>query len=80
MENSQFNNNNVNNIYVGLGPTSVRKQFPFLIRALYFLCFGFYASLVWVLLAYIFCLLLVTMSLGQDMFTKVPAVMTLRRS
>jgi len=57
------------------------KQRPFLLRALYFLLIGFWFSLVWMLLAWLFTL--VTLGLGFPlsfwMFDQVPALTTLAR-
>ena len=57
------------------------KQRPFLLRALYFLLIGFWFSLVWMLLAWLFTL--VTLGLGFPlsfwMFDQVPALTTLSR-
>ena len=58
------------------------KQAPFLLRALYFIVIGFWLSLVWMLLAWIFTGL--TLGLGLPlafwMFDRVPAITTLARS
>jgi uncharacterized membrane protein YccF (DUF307 family) len=58
------------------------KQPPFLLRALYFIIIGFWLSLVWMLLAWIFTGL--TLGLGLPlafwMFDRVPAITTLARS
>jgi uncharacterized membrane protein YccF (DUF307 family) len=57
------------------------KQRPFLARALYFLLIGFWFSLVWMLLAWLFST--ITLGLGLPlsiwMFDRAPAVTTLAR-
>ncbi|KAF0110851.1 MAG: hypothetical protein FD147_1315 [Chloroflexi bacterium] len=57
------------------------KQAPFILRALYFIVIGFWFSLVWMLMAWIFTGL--TLGLGLPlafwMFDRVPAVTTLAR-
>lgn len=56
-------------------------QRPFLARALYFILIGFWFSLVWLILAWVFAIL--TLGLGLPlafwMFDRVPAVTTLAR-
>jgi uncharacterized membrane protein YccF (DUF307 family) len=58
------------------------EQPPFILRALYFIVIGFWLSLVWMLLAWIFTGL--TLGLGLPlafwMFDRVPAITTLARS
>ena len=55
------------------------KQRPFLLRAIYFLLIGFWFSLVWMLLAWLFST--ITLGLGLPlsiwMFDRAPAVTTL---
>lgn len=57
------------------------RQHPFLARALYFLLIGFWLSLVWLILAWVFAIL--TLGLGLPlafwMFNQVPAITTLAR-
>lgn len=57
------------------------KQHPFLLRALYFICIGFWFSLVWLLLAWIIAGF--TLGLGLPiafwMFDRIPQVTTLAR-
>lgn len=58
------------------------KQLPFLLRALYFILIGFWFSLVWVLLAWVFTFL--TLGFGLPlafwMFDRTPAITTLARN
>jgi len=58
------------------------KQHPFLLRALYFILIGFWFSLVWMLLAWVFTFL--TLGFGLPlafwMFDRAPAITTLARS
>ena len=57
------------------------KQPPFLLRAIYFIAIGFWFSLIWMLLAWIFTTL--TLGFGLPlafwMFDRVPCVTTLAR-
>lgn len=56
-------------------------QSPFILRALYFIAIGFWFSLVWMLLAWIFTTLTVGLGLPLAfwMFDRVPCVTTLAR-
>jgi uncharacterized membrane protein YccF (DUF307 family) len=58
------------------------EQYPFLLRALYFIVIGFWFSLVWMLLAWIFTGLTLglLLPLAFWMFDRVPAITTLARS
>jgi hypothetical protein len=68
------------------GQTFVRQsapqQLPFILRALYFIVIGFWFSLVWMLLAWIFATL--TLGFGLPlalwMFDSTPAITTLARN
>ncbi|MCB0015140.1 MAG: hypothetical protein KDE34_24660 [Anaerolineales bacterium] len=53
------------------------RQMPFIIRLAYFLLIGWWASLVWALLAYLFCVSIVGLPLGYLMLTSLPFVTTL---
>jgi uncharacterized membrane protein YccF (DUF307 family) len=57
------------------------KQPPFLLRALYFIVIGFWFSLVWMLLAWIFTGVTLGLALPLSfwMFDRVPSVTTLAR-
>jgi uncharacterized membrane protein YccF (DUF307 family) len=67
------------------GTTYVRdsniKQRPFLGRALYFVLVGFWLSLVWLILAWVFAILTLGFGLPAAfwMFNQVPALTTLAR-
>jgi uncharacterized membrane protein YccF (DUF307 family) len=54
-------------------------QRPFWMRALYFVCIGWWASLLWAEVAWVCCLFIVTIPVGFMMFNKMPAVTTLAR-
>lgn len=62
-------------IYEPEGP----RQRPFLIRALYFVLIGWWASAVWMALAYAVCCTILGLPLGVWMFDFVPALVSLRR-
>ena len=57
------------------------KQRPFLVRALYFLLIGFWLSLMWLILAWVFAIL--TLGFGLPLafwvFNRVPAITTLAK-
>ncbi len=57
------------------------KQHPFILRALYFIVIGFWFSLVWMLLAWIFAFLTfgLLLPLAFWMFDRTPAITTLAR-
>jgi uncharacterized membrane protein YccF (DUF307 family) len=54
-------------------------QVNLLVRSLYFLLIGWWFSLIWSVVAYIFCATLVLMPLGMLMLNWLPAVTTLKR-
>ncbi|MCA9917113.1 MAG: YccF domain-containing protein [Anaerolineales bacterium] len=53
---------------------------PFLIRALYFVLFGWWFSLLWAVLAYLLCATIIGLPLGIVMLNGLPTVTTLARS
>ena len=55
------------------------KQRPMLIRAVWFILVGFWFGAIWKGVAYVLCVLIVTMPFGLAMFNRVGAVMTLLR-
>jgi uncharacterized membrane protein YccF (DUF307 family) len=55
------------------------EQYPFLVRAIYFLLVGWWLSAVWMLLAYAVCCTLIGLPLGIWMFDLVPMLVSLRR-
>ena len=57
------------------------RQYPFLLRALYFIVIGFWFSLVWMLLAWLISLVILGLAfpLSFWMFNRVPCVTTLAR-
>jgi uncharacterized membrane protein YccF (DUF307 family) len=67
----------VQNINVNVAGT---QQHSFLVRALYFVCIGCWAGLIWAHLAYFCCLTIVLLPVGVMMFDRLPAVLTLRKN
>ena len=55
------------------------EQLPFVGRAAYFVLVGWWFSAIWMLVAYAFVILLLTIPLAFWMYDRVPAVTTLRR-
>ena len=55
------------------------EQRPMWMRTVWFICVGFWFGAVWMAVAYVLCLLIVTMPFGIAMFNRVGAVMTLLR-
>jgi uncharacterized membrane protein YccF (DUF307 family) len=55
------------------------EQRPMLIRAIWFILVGFWFGAIWMAVAYLLCVLIVTMPFGLAMFNRVGAVMTLLR-
>lgn len=49
-----------------------------LLRVLYFVLIGWWAALVWGLIAYVCCLSIVLLPLGTVMFNRLPYVLTLK--
>ena len=54
-------------------------QPPFLLRALYFILIGFWFSLIWALLGWLFCVTIIGLPLGVWMLNRLPGVTTLMR-
>lgn len=54
-------------------------QLPLLLRAIWFVLVGFWLGAIWMSVAYVLCLLIVTIPFGLAMFNRVGAVMTLLR-
>jgi len=54
-------------------------QYNLLLRALYFLLVGWWASGVWIETAYALCCTVIGLPLGFWMFDRVPAIVSLRR-
>jgi uncharacterized membrane protein YccF (DUF307 family) len=48
-------------------------------RAIWFICFGFWFGAIWMAVANVLCVLILTMPFGIAMFNRVGAVMTLMR-
>ncbi|MCB8980341.1 MAG: YccF domain-containing protein [Ardenticatenaceae bacterium] len=56
------------------------KNVPFLIRAAYFVLFGWWFSLLWATLAWLLCATIIGLPLGVMMLNGLPAVTTLANS
>jgi len=56
------------------------KQPPLLIRAVYFVVFGWWVSLLWAALAWILCATIIGLPIGVLMLNGLPFVTTLHRS
>lgn len=56
-----------------------RQQRPFVIRAVYFLFFGWWLSFIWVIVAWLATGTLILLPLGIWMMNRIPAVTTLQR-
>ena len=55
------------------------EQRPMWMRAVWFICVGFWFGAIWMAVAYVLCVLILTMPFGIAMFNRVGAVMTLMR-
>ena len=55
-------------------------QYPFLLRALYFLLIGWWFSLIWLEIAWILCATILLFPVGLGMFASSPKVVSLRRT
>ncbi len=53
---------------------------PFLVRAAYFILFGWWFSLLWAVLAYLLCATIIGLPLGIMMLNGLPTVTTLAKS
>jgi len=56
------------------------RQFSMLVRAIYFVLIGWWASLVFAYTAWLLCVLILTLPIGLLMFNFLPQVTTLRRN
>lgn len=54
-------------------------QVNVLLRALYFILIGWWASALWIELAYALCLSIIGLPIGFWMFDRVPAIVSLKR-
>lgn len=57
-----------------------KKEFPFLIRALYFFLLGWEVTGIWVGVALLLCLTIIGIPLGLMMLNQVPLVLTLKQN
>jgi uncharacterized membrane protein YccF (DUF307 family) len=71
-------------VFVSTGTVKVnvegQQQLNFLLRAIYFVCIGFWFGFIWALTGYILCVTIVLMPVGLVMLNRLPAVLTLRRN
>lgn len=56
------------------------RQVPFLLRAFYFLLFGWWLSLLWAIVAYLFCATIIGLPIGLLMLNSLPFVTTLHHN
>ena len=56
-----------------------KTQYPWIIRAIYFVLIGWWASLIWVGVGYLLCLTIVFMPFGLIMLNRSPFITTLGR-
>ena len=56
-----------------------RPQLPFIVRAVWFVLFGWWLTALWIEAAYFLCIIVIGLPLGFWMFDKVPALLTLRQ-
>ena len=56
------------------------NQPPFLIRAVYFILFGWWFSLIWAALAWVLCATIIFLPIGVPMLNALPFVTTLHRT
>jgi uncharacterized membrane protein YccF (DUF307 family) len=54
-------------------------QAPFLVRAIYFILIGWWLSLIWALLGWLFCVSIIGLPLGVLMLNRLPGVTTMMR-
>ena len=57
-----------------------RPQLPFILRALWFIVFGWWLTALWIEAAYFLCAIVIGLPFGFWMFDRVAAVLTLRQS
>ena len=57
-----------------------RKQRSLLLRAFYFVLIGWWAALLWMIVAYFFCLTIILIPVGIMMLNRLPEIYTLHRN
>ncbi len=57
-----------------------RKQRSLLLRAIYFVLIGWWAALLWMIVAYFFCLAIILIPVGIMMLNRLPEIYTLHRN
>lgn len=74
-------NTNMNNMVVNIGsiPVAARNQFPWILRAIYFLLIGWWFSAVWIVLAWLIAITILGLPVAQWMFLRVNTILTLQR-
>ena len=63
----------------GVGRYMAGRQHPLLLRAAYFVIFGWWISLVWASIGYLLSLTIIFLPVGVLMLNRLPFVTTLRR-
>lgn len=74
-------NTNMNNMVVNIGaiPVASHNQFPWLVRAIYFLLIGWWLSAIWVVLAWVIAVTVIGLPLAQNMFLRTNQILTMQR-
>jgi uncharacterized membrane protein YccF (DUF307 family) len=57
-----------------------RKQRSLLLRAIYFVLIGWWAALIWMIVAYLICLTIIGIPIGIMMLNRLPEIYTLHRN
>ena len=55
------------------------KQYPWVLRALWYILIGWWATAIWITVAYMCCLLIFTLPAATWMFSRTNVVLTLQR-
>lgn len=67
------------NVLVNKEYLNTRQEFPFILRALYFIFLGWHLTGLWVGFALFLCITIIGMPLGVMMLNHVPLVLTLKQ-
>lgn len=82
MDTTNTANTNANNINIAFGmpfAAAPSQQYPFILRAIYFLLVGFWLSLLWVLVAWLIAITVIGLPVAQWMFLRTNGVLTLQK-